>query len=158
MNSDLLYIIYVLRKTGCYMCQQRIMRTVRVCDTHGRARLTTQIFRFSVFHHFAHKIPIVYPISILFSPMGSIPLNLSHSIIKIQFPHFKTTYSKSLIISYFPKTLKTPFSFKTQFSPQTSYPKLINQNINSTYVNSSHQHHQLTKKHQNHISPFRPIF
>ena len=131
----------------------------RAIGAHGRACVTVQIFRFSLFHRFAHKISIVYPISILFSPTHSNHLNLSHSIEKSCFPSLIQLNPFSPKITYFPKTIKTTFSFKTQFSSQTSsYPKLMNQNINYTYVYSSPQDHQLTQNVKNHISLFLTHF
>jgi hypothetical protein len=76
-----------------HVSQYREYEHGRSTGPHGRARLTVQIFRFSPFRRFMHKIPTVYPISILFSPTCSIHSNLSYSSVKIKFPHTKTTYS-----------------------------------------------------------------
>jgi len=83
---------------------------------HGRARLTSQIFRFLHFRHFARNIPIIDPISIMFSPTRSNHLNLSHSTEKSCFSIPKQLTPISLKITYFPNTLKSTFSIKPQFS------------------------------------------
>ena len=83
--------------------QGRATRTVLSCRAHGRARLTAQILQFFSFRHFALKIPTVNLISILFSPMCSSLLNLSHSIRKFQIQSSQNSFPKSLIITYFYK-------------------------------------------------------
>ena len=126
-----------------------MVHMVHVPHTHGRARLTSQIFQLLSFRHFAHKILIVNLISILFSPTRSYHLHLSYSTVENKFPHPKTTYTNSLIITYFPKTLKLPFQSKHNFLPNLSMPKTYDSNRKSIHVNSSQQHNHFTLIHQN---------
>ena len=90
----------------------------RATGAHGRARVIVQNFRFSLFRHFAHKIPIVYLISILFSPTRSNHLNISQSTQKSCFPNSNQLNPISPNITYSPKTIKNDFYTKISFSPK----------------------------------------
>jgi len=84
----------------------------RDVHTHGRATQTTRDFRFLRLSHFERKIQTVNPFSMPLPPMRSLHLALSHSIENTCFSHPKTTFPKSLIITYLSKSLILDFHEK----------------------------------------------
>jgi len=90
---------------------------------HNLASLTIQNFRFFRFCRFTHKIPILNPISIPFSPTRSNHLNLSHSREKSCFPTPNKFNPISPKITYFTKTVQTTFTRKFKFLPNNPTPK-----------------------------------